>query len=106
MAQKPGPFNTKVKEIILLSHCFLACQFSNGYDETEVGMDKIQWIDMQLSSARCSFHDVDLGTSNPGPTRQTGPVHHHPSSGVVHLSIRHHAGECEVAAGGPIMPGS
>ena len=30
---------------------------------------------MQLSSTRCSFHDVDLRTSNPGPTRQTGPVH-------------------------------
>ena len=44
MAQKPGPFKTKVKEMILLSHCFLACQFSNGCDETGVGRDNIQWI--------------------------------------------------------------
>ena len=106
MAQKPGPFKTKVKEIILLSHRFLTCQFSNGYNETGVGiMDNFQLMDMQLSSARGSFQDVDLRTSNHGPTRQTGPVHH-PSGGVVHLSTRHHAGECDVGGGGPIMPGS
>ena len=67
-----------------------------------VGMDNIQWIYAVVVN---SFHDLDLRRSNPGPTRQTGPVHHHPSGGVVHLSIRHHAGECEVA-GGPIMAGS
>ena len=65
MAQKPGPFKTKVKEIILLSHRFLTCQFSNGYNETGVGiMDNFQLMDMQLSSARCSLHDVDLGRSD------------------------------------------
>ena len=44
-----------------------------------VGMDNIQWIYAVVVN---SFHDLDLRRSNPGPTRQTGPVHHHPSGGL------------------------
>ena len=113
MAQKPGPFKTKVKELILLSHCFLACQFSNGYDETGVRMDNFQWIIsngcMQLSSARLLFPRRGLANVQPwsdqtdrtcAPPSLWRPVCIYPSGMPVNAKLLVVARSCQAARQG------